>query len=109
MSTTFPLLLHYAFYFIFLLLVFRYCSYGSPGVIGQQPDIKPGQTFQYYSGVGLNDDGSMEGSFQVKLRSSSQVVDVPFGPVCFMASPTAEKMQKLLNADKDSYSLRKLM
>eukprot|EP01138_Halocafeteria_seosinensis_P006447 gb/GECG01006590.1/.p1 GENE.gb/GECG01006590.1/~~gb/GECG01006590.1/.p1 ORF type:complete len:331 (+),score=21.85 gb/GECG01006590.1/:1-993(+) len=83
--------------------------YGSPGVIGQQPELKPGQTFQYYSGVGLGGDGFMEGSFQVRTRSNDSMLDIPFGPACFMAVPTVEKLTRLLNADSESFPKRTLM
>lgn len=41
-----------------------------PGVVGQQPFIKPNDTFQYESGCGLNTKtGSMRGFYQFKTSN----------------------------------------
>jgi len=45
-------------------------SRGSSGVVGQQPILKPGESFEYASGTGLPlSRGSIEGSFQMAIMS----------------------------------------
>ncbi|KAJ1476682.1 ApaG domain-containing protein, partial [Baffinella frigidus] len=40
---------------------------GATGVVGKQPVLKPGQVFEYHSGVELHtSEGRMSGSFQMR-------------------------------------------
>ena len=44
-----------------------------PGVVGEQPTLKPGEHFEYTSGCILETPrGSMEGTYQMHLRDGSQ-------------------------------------
>lgn len=46
---------------------------GSPGVIGYQPVIKPGEWFEYYSGIDVETPGGeMSGSFQMVAMHSDR-------------------------------------
>src|ERR1700723_3415591 len=41
-----------------------------PGVIGKQPSLKPGESFEYTSGVPLNTpSGMMGGAYQIEIES----------------------------------------
>lgn len=59
-----------------------------PGVVGQQPHIKPGETFTYESACPLNTpSGSMKGSFQMKTDQGDVFpIEVP---EFFLVSPSA--------------------
>ena len=58
---------------------------GSPGVVGQTPILRPGESFQYSSGTGLpTASGSMSGSFQMasvdlEAQKHSEFFDVTVG------------------------------
>ena len=44
-----------------------------PGVVGEQPTLRPGEHFEYTSGCILETPrGSMEGTYQMYLRDGSQ-------------------------------------
>jgi ApaG protein len=44
-----------------------------PGVVGEQPTLRPGEHFEYTSGCILETPrGSMEGTYQMHLRDGSQ-------------------------------------
>ncbi len=51
-----------------------------PGVIGQQPTLKPGETFTYTSGCPLTTPfGTMQGSYQM-VTSEGEPFDVTIAP-----------------------------
>lgn len=51
-----------------------------PGVVGQQPSLKPGEQFQYTSGCPLNTPvGTMHGSFQM-VADSGEAFDAQIDP-----------------------------
>ena len=44
-----------------------------PGVVGQQPEIEPGQSFQYSSGAIIGTEtGTMEGSYEMEGASGTR-------------------------------------
>jgi ApaG protein len=44
-----------------------------PGVVGQQPALQPGESFQYTSGCPLPTPfGSMQGTYQMVVRDGTQ-------------------------------------
>jgi ApaG protein len=58
------------------------------GVIGEQPTIMPGETFEYSSGAVLQTPvGSMKGSYQM-VDATGTTFDAPI-PIFTLASPTA--------------------
>lgn len=58
------------------------------GVIGEQPTIMPGETYQYSSGAVLQTPvGSMQGSYRM-IDTIGTTFDTPI-PVFTLASPTA--------------------
>jgi ApaG protein len=51
-----------------------------PGVIGQQPVLEPGETFEYTSGCNLKtSSGTMQGTYQMVTRSG-EFFDVKIAP-----------------------------
>lgn len=58
------------------------------GVIGEQPTIQPGETFEYSSGAVLQTPvGSMKGSYQM-VDATGETFDATI-PIFTLASPTA--------------------
>lgn len=56
-----------------------------PGVVGEQPVLKPGEGFQYTSGCPLSTDvGKMEGSYQM-ISSSGEPFDIEIAPFTLAA------------------------
>ena len=56
-----------------------------PGVVGEQPVLEPGESFQYTSGCPLTTDvGKMEGSYQM-VASSGDHFDVEIAPFTLAA------------------------
>lgn len=50
------------------------------GVVGEQPTLKPGESFEYTSGCPLETSfGTMEGSYQM-VRDGGEVIDVKIAP-----------------------------
>ena len=59
------------------------------GVIGEQPHIAPGESYQYTSGAVLNTDtGTMEGSYYMICDDGFTTFDVPI-PLFLLAVPGA--------------------
>lgn len=59
-----------------------------PGVVGEQPRLEPGQTFQYTSGAVLETEvGSMRGSYEFE-DDSGALFDVPI-PTFSLLRPNA--------------------
>ncbi len=57
-----------------------------PGVVGEQPVLAPGETFQYTSGCPLSTEvGKMEGSYQM-ITDSGEAFDATIAPFT-LASP----------------------
>ncbi len=55
-------------------------SLAGDGVVGHKPVLRPGQCFEYHSGVALSGPkGTMEGSF--KFEAGPDDIVVPVGPV----------------------------
>lgn len=53
---------------------------GSPGVIGKTPFLRPGQSFEYHSGVELpTPNGTMAGSFQMVVLDGERREDAEYG------------------------------
>lgn len=53
-------------------------EYSGEGVIGQQPIIKPHETFEYSSGVNLNcPSGIMGGHYQIKKEEQNFFLNIP--------------------------------
>ena len=51
-----------------------------PGVVGEQPTLRPGESFQYTSGCPLTTDvGKMEGSYQM-TTSPGRTFDIEIAP-----------------------------
>jgi ApaG protein len=50
-----------------------------PGVVGEQPVLKPGESFEYTSGVPLNTaSGMMGGAYQITSESGEQFdIEIP--------------------------------
>ena len=58
------------------------------GVVGEQPVISPGESYQYTSGVTLDTKvGTMEGSYQM-MSESDELFDVPI-PAFLLSVPGA--------------------
>lgn len=58
------------------------------GVIGEQPLIQPGESYQYSSGVILDTEvGTMQGSYQMSLETG-EMFDAPIPPF-LLAAPGA--------------------
>lgn len=56
-----------------------------PGVVGEQPVLAPGESFQYTSGCPLTTDvGKMEGSYQM-ITTSGEPFDVEIAPFTLAA------------------------
>ncbi len=59
-----------------------------PGVVGEQPIISPGESYQYTSGVTLDTKvGTMEGSYQM-ISESDELFEVPI-PAFLLSVPGA--------------------
>lgn len=57
-----------------------------PGVVGQQPEIEPGQSFQYSSGAIIGTEtGTMEGSYEMVAANGDKFL-API-PVFLLAPP----------------------
>lgn len=51
-----------------------------PGVVGEQPVLEPGESFQYTSGCPLTTDvGKMEGTYQM-VTKSGEMFDIEIAP-----------------------------
>ena len=56
-----------------------------PGVVGEQPVLEPGQSFQYTSGCPLTTDvGKMEGTYQM-VTTSGEKFDIEIAPFTLCA------------------------
>ena len=56
-----------------------------PGVVGEQPVLAPGQSFQYTSGCPLRTDaGKMEGSYQM-VTAAGEAFDIEIAPFTLCA------------------------
>jgi len=56
-----------------------------PGVVGEQPILEPGESFQYTSGCPLTTDvGKMEGSYQM-VTKSGEMFDIEIAPFTLCA------------------------
>ena len=56
-----------------------------PGVIGEQPVLKPGESFQYTSGCPLTTDvGKMEGTYQM-ITTAGETFDINIAPFTLCA------------------------
>jgi ApaG protein len=61
-----------------------------PGVVGEQPTLRPGQSFQYSSWCSLNTPmGVMEGTYQM-VRGGKQHFDVEIAPFALTAPYTIQ-------------------
>ena len=57
-----------------------------PGVVGEQPVLAPGESYQYTSGCPLTTDvGKMEGSYQMVDLSSGEGFDIAIAPFTLCA------------------------
>ena len=64
-----------------------------PGVVGEQPVLKPGDSFEYVSGCPLQTEwGTMEGTYTME-REGGDLFDARIGR--FFLAPTVEPMETL--------------
>lgn len=56
-----------------------------PGVVGEQPVLEPGESFQYTSGCPLTTDvGKMEGTYQM-INTAGETFDIEIAPFTLCA------------------------
>ena len=57
----------------------RFTEVKGPGVVGEQPVLKPGESFEYTSGAPLNTtSGMMGGAYQMETESGERFdIEIP--------------------------------
>ena len=69
-----------------------------PGVVGEHPDLSPGESFEYMSGCPLSTEwGTMEGSYRMR-REDGEEFDVRVGR--FFLAPNVEPLATITSKSK---------